>query len=345
MPICGDGLPISDPITAPSGSKNYATAKIYKSSGAVYELALVKCSVRLTNPCDNDEGYVEGIDNGALEVGDRIHIWVGYPGKYLAFVGDINRLRRDKSGITKANLESVIDILKYRYLKEDKSYSEVQRKSAVYDLLSEYASDLAYNLDIDDDPTPILTEEYWAWDKTVFEILTDILWDYNIYYVYKELKITPPDDEINLVLDYQRSKFEDWQCSEEQNNQFRLIHVDGSDTTSEKEMYLGKKEFSYNNMTLTNQKMTDRIANILGEEKNETLYNVQIKLPYLIPPRIGRVKVRLPGLNKDLIIKELNYEVSGTSLSSTLTLGSHRSPISSIMDKLIKLDDKSHFIY
>lgn len=345
--ICGANIPINDDISAPIKRKLNAIAKIYKSDGNVYELSLISANVKITNPPDNDEASFEWVSSGGVcAIGDRIQLWIGYPGKYLAFVGDLVSITRDESGITKANVECIVDTLKYIYLKDDKSYSEVTRQTAISDILTDYNSGISYDLNIKSDASFKLTKDYWAWNESILDIIKDIMWDHNIYYIYKTLYIENPDTEINLTLDYTRSKFESWSYSEELNDQFGHVHIEGSDHSKDKYCYnTGKKEFSFNDMTMTTQDEVDRIADILSEEKNKTLYNVQIKLPYLIPPRIGKVHVKLPGLDEFLIIKEINYEVSGTSLSSTLTLGSHRSPISSIMNKLIKMDDKSHFVY
>lgn len=346
LTICGYGVPIDDEISAPINRKLNAIIKIFKSDGTIHQLSLISTNIKITNPCDNDAASIECIDNETLAVGDRVHVFIGYPSKYLAFVGDINDITRDESGVTKANIECVVDLLKYVYLKDDKSYSNYTRESAVSDILTDYNSGISYELDIKTDYSFKLTKDYWAWDDNILDIIKDMMWDHNLYYTYKTFHIENPDTEIDLVLDYDRSKFESWTMSEEQNDQFRLIHVDGSDHTKDKYCYnLGKKEISFNDMTATTQAEVNRIAEILATEKNKTLYNVQIRLPYLIPPRMGKVRVKLPGLDEYLIIKELNYDVSGTSLSTTIVLGSHRSPISQILSKLIKMDDKSHFIY
>ena len=342
--ICGVGIPIEDEISTPDNRKLNAILKIFKSNGAIHTLSLISTNIKITNPCSNDEASIECIDNETLEIADRLQIWIGYPGKYLAFVGDLISITRDESGITKANVECIVDTLKYIYLKDDKSYSEVTRQTAISDILTDYNSDITYDLNIKSDASFKLTKDYWAWNDSILDIIKDIMWDHNIYYIYKTLYIESPDTEINLTLDYTRSKFESWSYSEELNDQFGHIHIEGSDHSKDKYCYnTGKKEFSFNDLTMTSQDEVDRIADILAEEKNKTLYNVKITLPYLIPPRIGKVHIKLPGLDEFLIIKEINYEVSGTSLSSTLTLGSHRSPLSSVINKIICQADRSHF--
>ena len=344
--ICGV-IPVSliDTISAPPIRNVNAISQIYKSNGEIYNLDLISCNVTISNPI-NDSANFEAIDNNILEIGDRIHLWTGYATKYLIFVGDIIRLTRDESGITKVELECPADILKYKYLKSDETFTSQTREDVIEDFLDAYSGGLTYSLNIRPDPSFLLTNEYWAWDKTIFDIITDIMWDHNIYYKDKTLYITTPNEDLDLTLNYYSGKFQSWSKMEEQGNQFKMCHVDGSEHT--KDLYSdghGIKELCYNKMTATTQTEVNRLAEILLTENNETIYEVHITLPYLFPPQFGLVHVKLPGLDTNLIIKGLQYSVSGTELYTTISLGTHRSQLSQVLDKLVKDSNRIHFIY
>jgi len=345
--ICGSNIPIDDVISLPIARKVGAIAKVYKANKSIWDIDLVECDVTLTNPCSNDQASFKCIDNETIEIGDRVHIWIGAPSKFIVFIGDVNLLTRDESGITTVQLESVADILKYVFLKEDITFTDSSRRNAITNILTTYNSGVSYSLNVK--PDVIDNEflgEYWAWDKTVFEILEDIMYDHNIYFINKTLYVTSPDSDTGLDLNYYSGKFQSWSMTKEQGDQFGRCHVDGSDHTIDKYARgTGKKEISHNDMKATTADEVNRIAGILLDEKNYTLYNVRITLPYIFPPRIGKVSVKLPGLEEDLVIKELSWTVSGTDLSTTLSLGNKRVPASQIISKLIEEKDRSHFVY
>lgn len=344
--ICGYGIPIEDTILTPQDRNVNALIKIFKSSGSTYTLNLVSCNINLCNP-SNDMCSVEAIDYNILEMGDRVQIWLGSDTKYLMFIGDIIFLTHDETGITKFSVESLIDRLKYRYLKSDVAFTSDDRASVASYILSGNSAGLSYDINyIKGDPSFLLTKEYWAWDMTIFDILVDLMWDHNIYYTNKTLYITSPDIEVGYNLNYHNNKFKSWSVTEEKGNQFYLIHVDGSEHYIDKYTDAsGLKEISYNQMTATTQAEVNRIANILASEENKTLYNVQVTMPYIMPPLFGKMHIVLPGLNENLIITEISYSVNGNNIETIIKLGSHRNTLSSIISKLAKESKRSHFIY